>query len=393
MRRPELKEAFHATLLWKYDYLPALAGIGVLVFPSVRRAFLDAGLRWFYILLLSFLIAFALTPLCIQLARRFGILDRPGGRKRHLNATPLLGGVAVFAAFSAALLLNGLFTPKLAVILGTAAVLFAVGAADDIREMAAGIKLLVQVACAAMVMAAGVVLRVIPESLGAFAAAGNLFLTLLWIVGITNAMNFFDGMDGLATGLGAIIAFFLGVVAFQTGQPFIGWVAVAMTGACMGFLPYNFRVHERAMVFLGDAGSTVIGYVLACIAVYGHWSESSPVVALASPLLIFWVLIFDLVHISADRFLSGKVLTLKQWIEYVGNDHLHHRMAAVLGGRKKSVLFIYLMSVCLGSSAVLLRNAQPLDAWLLLFQAVILVGLITVLERRGRSLNPPNDDR
>ena len=82
---------------------------------------------------------------------------------------------------------------------------------------------------------------------------------------------------------------------------------------------------------------------------------------------------------------------LKQWIEYVGNDHLHHRMAAVLGGRKKSVLFIYLMSICLGSSAVLLRNAQPLDAWLLLFQAVLLVGLITVLERRGRSLKPSSD--
>ncbi len=202
-----------------------------------------------------------------------------------------------------------------------------------------------------------------------------------------NAMNFFDGMDGLSTGLGVIISFFLGVVAFLTAQPFLGWIAVAMMGSCLGFLPYNFRVKGNAFIFLGDAGSMVIGFILACLAVYGDWAEADPVLALASPLLIFWILIFDMVHITVDRILTGKVVNLQQWIEYVGRDHLHHRLAQILGGKKKSVLFIYLLSLCLGTSAVVLRNARLADTILLLIQASVIVILITILERRGRSLS------
>jgi UDP-GlcNAc:undecaprenyl-phosphate GlcNAc-1-phosphate transferase len=215
---------------------------------------------------------------------------------------------------------------------------------------------------------------------------GNVTLTLFWLIGITNAMNFFDGMDGMAAGLGVIISFFLGVVAFQTHQPFLGWIAVAMMGSCIGFLPYNLLKKGRATIFLGDGGSTVIGFILASVAVYGEWATGSPVKALASPLLIFWVLIFDMVYITVDRILSGKVTNLKQWIDYVGKDHLHHRLAVVLGGQRRSVFFIYLMSICLGASAVVLRNARPVDALLLLAQAAGLVVLITILERRGRSM-------
>jgi UDP-GlcNAc:undecaprenyl-phosphate GlcNAc-1-phosphate transferase len=239
-------------------------------------------------------------------------------------------------------------------------------------------------------MGFGIVLKVVPDSLGAFAQVGNYLLTLFWIIGITNAMNFFDGMDGLAPGLSTIISFFLGLVAFQTQQPFLGWISVAMLGSCIGFLPYNFRIKGKALIFLGDAGSTVIGFILACVAVYGDWAEASPVVALASPLLIFWVLIFDMVYITIDRILSRKVLSLRQWIEYVGKDHLHHRIAYALGGRKKSVLFIFLLSFCLGASALLIRNADPLDALLLIIQASIFVVLITILERRGRILAREN---
>jgi UDP-GlcNAc:undecaprenyl-phosphate GlcNAc-1-phosphate transferase len=266
-------------------------------------------------------------------------------------------------------------------------ILFGIGILDDIREVSAGLKLLTQLACSLLVMSSGVILRVLPVDLGIFAAIGNSLLTLFWIIGIANAMNFFDGMDGLAAGLGAVISFFLGVVAFQTGQPFLGWVAIAMLGGCLGFLPFNFRLKKHAAIFLGDAGSVVIGFILACVAVYGDWAQGNPVVALVSPVLIFWILIFDMVHITVDRILTGKVKNFKQWIEYVGKDHLHHRLANVLGGRKQSVLFIYLLGVCLGTSAVVLRNARPTDAVLLIIQACIMVVLITVLERRGRLAN------
>lgn len=371
----------------KKHHLPAVWLItAVLVVPPVRRAILAYGQRWLYILSLSFLLAYGLTPLFMHLARKFGILDQPSARKVHLAATPLLGGAAVFIAFLVSLLLNGMFAFKLGIILAASSVLFLIGVLDDIREVSATVKLTAQLLCTVLVMSTGVILNVLPDTLGLFARVGNVTLTLLWVVGITNAMNFFDGMDGLATGLGAIIAFFLGAVAFQTYQPFLGWVAVAMMGCCAGFLPYNFRFNGRALIFLGDSGSTVIGFILACIAVYGDWSDSSPVVALSSPLLIFWILIFDMVHITLDRVLSGKVVNVRQWLEYTGKDHLHHRIGYALGGQKRSVLFIYLLAACLGLSAVLLRNAGPGDALVLLAQALIIVTLITLLERRGRKL-------
>jgi len=367
--------------------LPGLAFAGLLLHPLQQR-FFDAGLRWLYILALSFLAAYLLTPVFRRMATACNILDQPGGRKLHAAATPLLGGGAVFAAFVIAIVANGIISPRLIAILAAAAVLFLVGIVDDVRELPARWKMALQLICTAAVIGAGVILKVIPHSFGTAAWLGNAALTLIWVVGITNALNFFDGMDGLAAGLGAIIALFLGLTAFQTDQPFLGWVAVAMVGSCTGFLPHNFRTNGSASIFLGDGGSTFIGFLLACIAVYGDWSASSPLVAMASPLLIFWILIFDMVHITVDRILTGKVASIRQWLEYTGKDHLHHRLSYALGGNKRSVLFIYLMSGCFGLSSLLLRNARPVDAAVLLLQAFILVILVTVLERRGRSLEP-----
>jgi len=373
-------------LRW-YLFVPPLVLTCALLLPQVRDFFLMAGWRWAHVMLLSFGISFSLNPLFSKIAYNLNMLDSPDHRKLHHQATPLLGGAAVFTGFIAALLINGIFSLGLSAIMIAASILFAVGVVDDYREISASLKLITQIISAVLVISCGIVLRVIPISFGILAPMGNALLTVLWIIGITNAMNFFDGMDGLAAGLGAMIAFFLGVVAFQTAQPFIGWIAVAMMGSCLGFLPFNFKVRGNAAIFLGDAGSTVIGFVLACVAVYGDWAESDPIVALISPLLIFWILIFDMVHITVDRILTGKVLNFRQWIEYVGKDHLHHRLAQVLGSNKRSVLFIYLLSLCLGISAVALRDARLMDAILHISQAVIMVVLITFLERRGRLLN------
>ena len=356
----------------------------LLLLPPVRRVFADLGVRWLYIFSVSMALSYSLTPIVRWLAHRTGIVDTPDARKTHEHATPLLGGAAVFVAFAISIIANDIYSDKLAVILIASLVLFVAGVLDDIREIPAWIKLVVQVGCSVWVIGNGIVLRVLPVDLGLFSEAANIGLTLLWIVGITNAMNFFDGMDGLAAGLGTTIAFFLGVVAFQTDQPFLGWVAAAVMGSCLGFMPYNLKVNGRATIFLGDGGSTVIGFILACVAVYGDWAEHNPIGALVSPLLIFWILIFDMVHITIERILTGKVRTFREWIDYVGQDHLHHRLSHALGGPKRSVLFIFFLSFCLGASAVVLRDARPIDAMLLLLQATILVVLITILERRGR---------
>jgi UDP-GlcNAc:undecaprenyl-phosphate GlcNAc-1-phosphate transferase len=358
-----------------------------LLMPATCKFFATSGWRWIHVMSASFALSFCLTPFFSWVSRKFGVLDRPDGRKLHQDTTPLLGGAAVFTGFLTALSINGIFSIQLGAILIAAILLFGVGVIDDIKEISAGIKLITQVLCSLLVIGVGILLRVIPDNLGILAQTGNAVLTVVWIIGITNAMNFFDGMDGLAAGLGALVSFFLGLVAFQTNQPFLGWVAVAMMGGCLGFLPFNFRPRGNAGIFLGDAGSMGIGFVLACIAVYGDWAEGNSVVALVSPILIFWIFIFDMVHITIERVLTGKVLNFKQWIEYVGRDHLHHRLANALGGKKKSVLFIYLLCLCLGVSAVVLRNSRSADAILLIIQASIIVVLITILERRGRFAN------
>ena len=370
----------------RYIYLLALVSCLALLCPGTKTWFSTIGERWLFIMLLSFVLSFSFTPIFRYFAIRWELLDRPDARKIHKQPTPLLGGAPVFLAFTAGIVVNGIYTDRLFAILGGAALVFAVGVIDDFRELPASVKLLVQLLATVLVMSFGIMLRVLPEGQGFFAQVANAVLTVFWIVGITNAMNFFDGMDGLAIGLGGILSFFLGVVAFQTGQPFLGWVSVAMLGSCLGFLPYNFRTGKSASIFLGDGGSTLIGYVLACLAVYGDWSESNRIVSLASPLLIFWILIFDMVYITAARIFSGRVLNFREWIEYVGRDHLHHRLCDVLGGAKKTVLFIYLISLTLGTSAVVLRNARTMDAILLLLQALMIVVILTILERHGRGL-------
>ena len=367
-------------LLPTWYYFLAVILLAFVFFPATHHFFVHSGRRWLYILVLAFSFSGLTTPICRIFAMNWRLVDNPSGHKIHQEPTPLLGGAAVFLGFFLPLLINGIFNLEFGAILFAAMILFGIGLLDDTLNLRAHYKLIAQIALAVGLTFVGVRIILLPEStlLGSIA---NRALSVIWIVGITNAMNFFDGMDGLAAGLGAIISFFLAVVALQMDDPFVGWAALGMMGACLGFLPYNFRPGKRALIFLGDAGSTTIGFVLASLAIYSDWADLNPVVSIFSPLLIFWILIFDMAHITIFRVIRGKTRSFKEWIEYVGHDHLHHRMARVLGGSTQSVLFIYLLSICLGLSAILLRNAHhPSEALLLLCQALIIVILVSILE-------------
>ena len=191
-------------------------------------------------------------------------------------------------------------------------------------------------------------------------------------------------MDGLATGLAILIAGFMAAVAFETNQPGLGWLAIAIIGAGVGFLPYNFRGRKPAVIFLGDGGATFLGFTLACLAVKGNWADHSPIVSFSNPLLIFGVLIYDMIHITVERVATGKVRSIKEWLDYVGKDHLHHRLERALGSRQASVAMICLMTICLGLAALALRDAGTTEAVLLLGQACLIVAMITILEWSGR---------
>ena len=369
-------------LLPAWYYFLALILLGFAFYPATRHFFVYTGRRWLYILVLAFSFSGLTTPICRLLAMNWGLVDNPSGHKIHKEPTPLLGGAAVFLGFFLPLLINGIFSREFGAILLGAMILFVLGVLDDTLNLKAHVKLIVQIVLALGLTFVGVRIVLVPET-ALLGSIVNRLLSVIWIVGITNAMNFFDGMDGLAAGVSAIIAFFLAIVAMQMDAPFVGWAAVAMLGACLGFLPYNFRPWKKALIFLGDAGSTTIGFVLASLAIYSDWADFNPVVSIFSPILIFWILIFDMAHITIFRVMRGKTRTFREWIEYVGHDHLHHRIARVVGGPTQSVLFIYLLTICLGLSALLLRYSTPFAAFLLLCQASIIVVLVSILEAKN----------
>ncbi|TKS64744.1 MAG: undecaprenyl-phosphate alpha-N-acetylglucosaminyl 1-phosphate transferase [Nitrospira sp.] len=362
--------------------LGALLGAMALAVPTVRHLFALEGLRWLYILLFAFLVAGALTPFMVHLGHQWGLVDQPSERKIHVHPTPRLGGVAVYLGFLGSVLLNSILPDWMIATLAAGSLLLIVGVIDDVWELPAASKLVAQLVAAGIVISTGKVLTLFPG--GPVGDVANVMLTLFWIVGITNAFNFFDGMDGLATGLAILIAGFMGVVAFETNQPELGWLAIAIIGAGAGFLPYNFRGRKPAVIFLGDGGATFLGFTLACLAVKGNWADHSPIVSFSNPLLIFGVLIYDMIHITVERVATGKVRSIKGWLDYVGKDHLHHRLERALGSRQASVAMICLMTICLGLAALALREAGTAEALLLLVQACLIVVMITILEWSGR---------
>lgn len=327
------------------------------------------------VFIFSFFSSIIFTWLTIRIAKRFKILDYPSERKVHTDPTPLLGGVAIYIAYMLALLLNFHFSWELKGIVIAASFILLLGVMDDIKEFSALGRLFIQVACAFLVVSFGVDLNVIPQTVS-FHNEINILITIIWIVGITNAMNFIDGLDGLACGITAIASGTFFIIAYQTGQNYFAFLNIALLGACLGFLLFNFK---PAKIFLGDAGSSFLGFSIASLAVMGEWAEKSPVVALSIPLLTLAVLIFDVVYISVSRIAKKQVKNFEEWIEYVGKDHLHHRLVAMGFTKVQTVLFIYLISMVFAIAALVLKKATTYQATLLVIQGVFVLVIIAGL--------------
>ncbi|MBI3814330.1 MAG: undecaprenyl/decaprenyl-phosphate alpha-N-acetylglucosaminyl 1-phosphate transferase [Nitrospinae bacterium] len=364
-------------------YLIPIFVLLILLFPETKPYFEKSGERWLYIFSLALLLSYLTTPSARSLAIEMGIVDSPDERKIHHTPTPRLGGLAVYAAFALAVIYNFHFSSELkGVAIGATLVMLA-SLADDIMGLSAKIKLIVQLTAVTIMMYYGVILSFMPPTWW-----GDIFeilVTFLWIIGITNALNFLDGMDGLATGLTAIASLYIGIVAIQTGQDYVMFLSMALLGSSLGFLPYNFRWGKPASIFLGDAGSTFMGFMLSSLTVMTGWATHDPVKAYAMPALILSVLIFDMTYITISRTASGKVKTLKEWIDYVGKDHLHHRLSHLGLSNKSTVLFIYLISAAMGISAVVLKHGRTVDALLLILQAFLIYFIIVILMLKGEN--------
>jgi UDP-GlcNAc:undecaprenyl-phosphate GlcNAc-1-phosphate transferase len=324
-----------------------------------------------------FLITFFITYFsCIflrKLALKLNILDVPGGRKVHKIATPLLGGVSIYFGVFFSFLFNLKYLNTLWPVIIGATIILVIGVLNDIRELNVKFRMLSQVLATLVVMSAGIRTSFLPNT--CLGDIGEFILTMVWIIGVTNAYNYLDGLDGLAAGSAIINSFCFMAILYNTGQYEIGLLAIVLIAACLGFLPHNFK---RKKMFLGDSGSTFIGFVLANFALVGYWANDN-IVKISIPILILGVPIFDMIFTTILRFKEGKVKTIFEWLKYGGRDHFHHYLVDLGLSPRGAVFFIYAVTLSLGVSAVMVSNDKAYEAFLSLSQACIIFGIIATL--------------
>lgn len=355
---------------------------------------------YFYIFDVSFVLALVLTPLMRRLSHQWGVVDQPNlARKIHTQAMPLLGGAAVFTAFAVNVLFNYIFVlrlaakvelpvvelpdlrqyiagamlvgPKLLVLLLGGAGMIALGIRDDKEDLHAGWKLFWQVVIALAVALSSVHIKLFIDN-----KVISVVLTVLWIVTITNAMNFLDNMDGLCAGIGFVCALMFGLIAGIQHQYFVCLMAVAFAGALLGFIPYNFK---PATIFLGDAGSHFIGYMLAVLPVmttfYRH-DKPTPLPVLI-PLLVLAVPLFDMGMVMWIRIKRGQPV-------YRGDvNHISHRLVRLGLPQSWAVTLIYLITLTLGLGATILLWSELTAAVIVIVQALCILAIVTMLEQLG----------
>lgn len=325
--------------------------------------------------------AAATTPFVIRFAKRVGAVDRPNERKvSDRAAMPLMGGLAVGVGLAAGLLVAVVLEPEalpLDRILGFAVgatILMLVGAWDDRFTMKAYVKLGFQILAAVIAVRVGYGIDVFsdPITVQTYVVPGWIMwpVSLVWIVGVTNAMNLIDGLDGLSSGLGAIIAATLSIICWQGGQPLGVAIGLALFGALLGYLPYNF---PPARIFLGDTGSLLIGFGLSLLALEGYRKTAFlafivPILALAIPLL-------DTALSIVRRLRSGRGVFSPDKL------HMHHRLLHREGSHKNAVLMLYFLTGCFCMIAV---SFSQLDGWLAF---VYLAAVVAVTIRLLRNLD------
>ncbi len=310
------------------------------------------------------------TPVVRRLADRLGLVDEPDARRVHLTPVPLMGGIAIYVGFIVALLLFGgrwVVSQAISILVGATIVSF-LGVWDDRWGVRPLLKLSGQTVAAVIVIVSGVQVAFLPHP------ALNLVVTLLWMLGITNALNLLDNMDGLSGGVGAVAAGFFLLLAAWNGQYLVASLAAALMGVCVGFLVYNFN---PASIFMGDAGSLFLGFVLAVVGIKLRFPSRPDLITWMIPVIVLGLPIFDTTLVVFSRLRRGiNPLTNP------GKDHVSHRLVLLGMGQRQAVMLLYAVCCALGVVGILIVRANLIQAYLV-GAAVFLVGLtsLVVLER------------
>ena len=343
------------------------------------------NVRWLYVFILAFAWSQVLTPLVIKAGWYFKILDHPGDRKIHANPIPRIGGLAIFLAVLLTNVRNFQFSSQLVGLLAGSSIIYIIGLIDDISPLSALTRLTIQIVACIVVIQSGVSVSFIPATVP-FEKVIEGFITAFWLIGIANAINFLDGVDGLASGMAALCAFLFFLIALPTHQHSLIFITIAVAGAVLGYLPFNWK---PAHIFLGDSGATFLGFLLAGLAVMGSWGFNNPVVAFSTPLLILSIPIFDMIYTTISRIRNGHVKTIVQWLEYASRDHFHHRLMNLGLSEVQTVIFIIMLNFMLGLGALTIRDTGTTGSLLLLTQTILIFVVIVVLMLIGKKERTP----
>ena len=313
---------------------------------------------WLKILLataVSFAIALAMTPQVKHFAETIGAMDVPKDERRvHNHPIPRMGGLAIFMGFLFSMLIFADMDTKIMGMLIGATIIVGMGAVDDIVSLNAWVKLGVQIVAALVVIRCGVVFdaitnpNVLSDTMTISVGWLTIPLTILWIVGCTNAVNLIDGLDGLAVGVSAISSVTMLLVSLFVSEPGVAVVLGALTGACLGFVPYNLN---PAKIFMGDVGSQFLGFVLAVMSMIGLFKLHALITFLV-PLMALAIPLADTAFAFCRRILHG------QSPFHADKGHFHHRLLAMGLNQKQAVAVLYGISAVLGLLAVLLAGAS-----------------------------------
>lgn len=309
------------------------------------------------------LISFLLTPLVKKLAEKVGAMDVPKDSRRvHKIPTPRLGGLAIYFSFVISVVAFGLVDKRLFGVLLGATMIVIMGYFDDIKPLSAKVKLFIQILAAILVISYGIKIDAVTNPFYFINEGKRITLgmwsypiTVLWIVGVTNAINLIDGLDGLAAGVSTIASATLFIVALFTNQPAIAMLTLVLAGATAGFLPYNFN---PAKIFMGDTGALFLGFMLSVISVMGVL-KSAAALAILVPVFAIGFPIFDTLFAMVRRVANGKSMMEPD------KGHLHHRLLDKGLSQKQAVLTLYSISTVLGISAVaMVESKLKLAFWL-----------------------------
>ena len=342
-------------------------------------------------LIISVGVAFATTPLSIRLAHKLGVIDKPKDARRvHKKPIPRFGGMAIFLGSMAAMVIPAGMNGKIKIAMLGGLLMYLLGIADDIRDLRPAYKFLGQWGIASLVYILGVRITFISNFFGATVtdAHANVILstgvgyivTVFWIVGITNAVNLMDGLDGLAAGCTAIMSLSLAYIAYihglRLGSMPVCIALVAVAGGCIGFLPYNF---SPAKTFMGDGGALYLGYMIAVLSVISPLKRATVVGALI-PMLTLAVPIFDTALAMLRRMLRHESIMAAD------KGHLHHHLMAAGFGQRRSVLIMYGIVGIMGEVAVLMSRELYTDAILLFMVALLYLCIIIIPKRPKKGL-------